>query len=467
MKAITREEKIISGENLTPITRKEMFLAKAAGMDVATPEPITREEMFLSKISGSGGGSGGTGGVELNIAYGDTEPEDITKLWCKTSKAQKVTAKKELTWENGNRPETIKAATKAIGNAAYKAFVMVGSRVYILGGYANEKIMYYDLETRVTTTTSIAFPPSSACYDMGCCAVGTVVYCFGGGSDTYYNSANDLGISFDTETDTVTTLGVTYKGSGIRCVPIGSKIHMFGGRTGNSQSAYSNDHKVYDVETGEMTDAAKLPTTLYGYSCAVVGDTGNEKIYIFGGFVTGTATDSIVCYDTKTDNIYAMTSKLEKATADCAAVTVGDKIYVLGGATRIGSSSSKVAYADIYCYDLSGVDEDGNYKLEKLETALIAKGNMNTAILYNDAIIVFPKEYNMYPETFEWGIGKPTVNEGELQIIQQSDDNIFPFINTGTIVAEIGVKEAYKGNKANEGEKVEAALHKDGAWVTI
>jgi hypothetical protein len=54
MEAITREEKIMSGENLTPITRKEMFLAKAAGMDVATPEPITREEMFLSKIVGGG-----------------------------------------------------------------------------------------------------------------------------------------------------------------------------------------------------------------------------------------------------------------------------------------------------------------------------------------------------------------------------------------------------------------------------
>lgn len=57
MKAITREEKIMSGENLTPITRKEMFLAKASGMDIETPTPITREEIFLSKISGGGGGT--------------------------------------------------------------------------------------------------------------------------------------------------------------------------------------------------------------------------------------------------------------------------------------------------------------------------------------------------------------------------------------------------------------------------
>lgn len=59
MKAITREEKIVSGENLTPITRKEMFLAKAAGQDIETPTPITREEIFLSKITGGGGGDSG------------------------------------------------------------------------------------------------------------------------------------------------------------------------------------------------------------------------------------------------------------------------------------------------------------------------------------------------------------------------------------------------------------------------
>ena len=43
-----------------PVTRKEHFLAKAAGESVNTPDPITREEMYLDAIaSGSGGGGGG------------------------------------------------------------------------------------------------------------------------------------------------------------------------------------------------------------------------------------------------------------------------------------------------------------------------------------------------------------------------------------------------------------------------
>lgn len=48
---------------MEPITRKELFLAKAAGMDVKTPEPITREEMFLSRIIGGEDNPQGGGGA--------------------------------------------------------------------------------------------------------------------------------------------------------------------------------------------------------------------------------------------------------------------------------------------------------------------------------------------------------------------------------------------------------------------
>lgn len=44
-----------------PITRKELFLAKAGGQDVKTPEPITREERFLAAIAQGGGSGGGSG----------------------------------------------------------------------------------------------------------------------------------------------------------------------------------------------------------------------------------------------------------------------------------------------------------------------------------------------------------------------------------------------------------------------
>ena len=39
---------------MKPFTRKEFFMAKAAGQSVPDIEPITREEYFLSQISGGG-----------------------------------------------------------------------------------------------------------------------------------------------------------------------------------------------------------------------------------------------------------------------------------------------------------------------------------------------------------------------------------------------------------------------------
>lgn len=48
---------------ITPITRKENFLARAAGENGLELEPMTREEYYLNKIAEGGGGGGGGGAV--------------------------------------------------------------------------------------------------------------------------------------------------------------------------------------------------------------------------------------------------------------------------------------------------------------------------------------------------------------------------------------------------------------------
>lgn len=70
---------------LEPITRKEQYLAKAAGQDVETPEPITREEMYLDAIA-KGGGDGGAGDtfeIVFTGAY-DQETDETTYTCNKT-----------------------------------------------------------------------------------------------------------------------------------------------------------------------------------------------------------------------------------------------------------------------------------------------------------------------------------------------------------------------------------------------
>lgn len=48
MKAITRVEQLLSGIELTPITRLETYIAYLNGQNVITPSPVTREEQILS-----------------------------------------------------------------------------------------------------------------------------------------------------------------------------------------------------------------------------------------------------------------------------------------------------------------------------------------------------------------------------------------------------------------------------------
>lgn len=51
---------------ITPITRKEQFLSRAAGEGGVELDPITREEYYLNKIAEGGGGGGGGGVSSVN-----------------------------------------------------------------------------------------------------------------------------------------------------------------------------------------------------------------------------------------------------------------------------------------------------------------------------------------------------------------------------------------------------------------
>lgn len=56
LEPITREEKLLDGQDLEPITRKEMFIKRIYDKTQVVPKPITREEMFLNKAGEGGGG---------------------------------------------------------------------------------------------------------------------------------------------------------------------------------------------------------------------------------------------------------------------------------------------------------------------------------------------------------------------------------------------------------------------------
>ena len=115
----------MSGENLTPITRKEMFLAKAAGQDVEVPQPITREEMFLSKISGGGGN------FPVNDFFAKTATE-ITMTGVTILGGYSIY--KHNTLETVYLPDVTKISDYAIYDCSKLSNVVMGEGLISIGG---------------------------------------------------------------------------------------------------------------------------------------------------------------------------------------------------------------------------------------------------------------------------------------------------------------------------------------------
>ena len=72
MNPITREESLLDGQDLTPITRKEQFIKKIYDKTQEIPEPITREEWFLKK---AGEGTSPVAIEQLNVTENGTYSE--------------------------------------------------------------------------------------------------------------------------------------------------------------------------------------------------------------------------------------------------------------------------------------------------------------------------------------------------------------------------------------------------------
>jgi N-acetylneuraminic acid mutarotase len=345
--------------------------------------------------------------------------------------------------------ETLEATVS--GTTCSFASAAVDNKVYLFGGRTasgdrRNQIKYFDVETQTFTTLSVSLP--TAAMSGSAVAVGTRIYIFGGWTSSSYLSTI---LRFDTETETLTTLGATLYtvACSLGCALAGSKIYIFGGRSSSNQSTI----QVFDTATESIT---RLNTTLsvasYSMGCATVG----TKIYLVGGYPESSCR-KIDVFDTETNEIEKVAS-LYPGIYDSACVAVGNIVYWIGGTS--GSTSNAVTNT-ICSFDT---------KTGEIVTLPVTTGKYAYQRGY---ALVGTKVYLIggygvtAVECFSAKIFKYLVEAGVVHIIPSVSGNLFPFINTDTVKAEIGVDSVLKGNTEGIGEEVEAALYKDGAWVTI
>ena len=412
---------------------------------------INGKEVLFSPIIGNAGSDGDT--AEFNIAYGDTEPTDTSKLWIKTSEpeAARVVSKveggiAELEAGIGTLPATIYGIAAAA----------VGTKVYLFGGNKDntsagflKTIYVFDTESNAITTLSATLPTAAG--QIAAVAVGTKIYLFGGVNSSTSSSGYLTKIYvFDTESNTITTLSAALpaKASDIAAAAVGTKIYLFGGVYWSSGRVYRNTIYVFNTESNTITTlSVTLPTSASDIAAAAVG----TKIYLFGG-QSGNSSylNTIYVFDTESNTITTLSATLPAAIYGIAAAAVGIKVYLFGGR----SSNTKKT---IYVFDAeSNTITTLSVTLPTSATDIAAAAVGTKIYLFGGFSSALLDTINVFVVAFPLAVNNILIEASTTQ-------NIFNLLPT----VELGVNAVYLGNADGVAETAAAALYVDGAWTEI
>lgn len=334
----------------TPTQEKEIDITENGTTEVTPDEGFALSKVTVNANIESGGSGGG---AELNIAYGDTAPEDTSKLWVKTNKPNKVTVSGIApSGSNTGAYDSASNNGSLSSNRMCSCAATVGTNTYVFGGRYNN---YLCAEIYKLTGNTYASEVGSigTSMDKACCApVGTKIYLFGGNTVATGNpNPKNTIYCFDTETETITTLSAVLPVAtcGMCCAAVGTKIYLFGGYDVNKNHAETI--YCFDAETETITTLETVITDgLYMAGCAAV----DTNIYIFGGtnYNTG-AQNKIRVFDTVTGGLTILEETLPDGIMAMGCCALGTLVIVYGGITKGDNGDYKKALAfDTSSYSL-------------------------------------------------------------------------------------------------------------------
>lgn len=384
-----------------------------------------------------------SGGAELNIHYGDTAPEDTSKLWVKTTKPDSVEISPDfgygevvqttgvksgfptgtVTCEDGDYlyvvvSQTVKKYNKKTlefisdvatlsTNSIQSILIYQGILYFIIGlfqdgqyaDYFGVKLHSYDLKTNIENTlTGLLYHDgghiklyNNKIYIIG---GGYNYYPHNGGSTGYYNG-NAISI-YDISLKTIEKITFSYSYQKTNSVIIGNRAFVFGGYNNSNSSTVYNTISCVNLDTKTVTKCnAVLPVATYSMGVSNLGN----YIYLSGGNKTS---QIVYIYDTVNDTIEQVNVTLEHARASCATFFNGTELYLLGS----------------------------NAIVDKLQ------------------------------------IDVP-LSSTKLKIISDWLNNQFAVVNSSSARVMIGVNKAFKGDENNKAKEVTAYVHDGVNWHNL
>lgn len=403
------------------------------------------------------------GGAKLNIhCSADTPPTDTSKLWVKTETEPSgviVSSDTEVSeGVVGDKEKLTAAGTLSIGNVKIMASAGVGDKVYLFGcnddTYHWTHLFLYD--TKTGQIEGIERSLNTGIRWSAPAVVGTKAYLFGGYGkntfDNYYYYSSYVAI-YDTEKNYISSSSLPSGVHHMTAAVIENVVYLFGGRTADGKL---DTILCFDTDSNSVaTLTEKLPVAVDSMNSAVVG----KKVYLFGGNSDNGVLDTILCFDSETNKVDQLSATLPYPQYDIGVGAIGRRVYLFGG-YQDGNATNT-----IHCFDTE------TEKIEQLpiELAYRTTKEMSQIATTEDIAYLFGgKIGNLTSEDiYKFEALSMLLAENVIQIYPASGTNMFRIVNTPTVRLEIGVESVFKGNAENVGERVEAAIYRDGEWQTI
>lgn len=379
-----------------------------------------------------------SGGADLNIYYGETAPEDTSKLWIKSSEPENITFTANPEQRINGIEDNLVLPSAMYGMCADS----VGSDIYIIQGSTTSSknttsVYKYNTLTKVIEQET-ALSSARLLY-AGCAAVGKNIYTFGGYNYSTFLSTIYRYNTLEKSWEAITSMDDPCIDPAVSA--IGTKIYIFGGT--KSSKDFLNSIQIFDTETnGISLLGTSLPEKMTQVGSAVVG----TDIYLFGGY-TGTETNNIWKFDTLTNTITTLEVTLPGIVTNCRTHVIGSKIFIF--------------YLNkIYEFDtLTETITELSQTLPHLKYGAGGSIGSSAYLIGGLSQDVSRKDIVTFTVTFPLAENDILIQEGYLK-------NTFDLVQAPTKV-EMSAQNAYKGNANGEAEFVDAYVFNKSYWKNI
>lgn len=430
----------------------------------------------MSTIVGKGIAAG-SGGGELNIAYGLTPPADTSKLWVRIEdKPNSVTVQAVTPF--GNEAVTAYGVRTPEYTGAQGLAYCNGS-LYIFEGY-NVRV-YKDGVWNIFLT--ISSNNANLHYTAPSVVVGKkILRLFGHNNGGYTGSAagqsysNENILIVDTETKTysqVDVSGITSNCQLGNAAVVGTKLYFTAGQSdATGTTAYKGSSHIYEIDSDNPTTATDIgyffttSADMRGASVVAAGNKLYAKAVYFGIEGSVPYTTSIEVFDLETRVLSRKSITIDKSNVTSCfmpGINVGKYIYWFGGIKRTDTPSR--------LNSVNTVDYAQRYNIETGEFDFVTvgthSGNSHNSTMLTNTELLFA-DWGRDTAIYKFK-GAYELENGKLLIQEQLFDNIWQAVKVKDGMLSIGVNGVYLGGSDGYAQAKDAYLYDltQQKWISL